>query len=102
MTMRAKYSGGPNLRAKSARVGARRIRPKMLTVPAMKEPKAEYFKRRTGAALTGHLIAIETSDDRGCLAWDIQQNGSRRATVHSSIANARKHDDGGNRIELES
>src|SRR5262249_46831617 len=58
-------------------------------------------KRWTGAALTGHLVAVETGDDGGCLAGDIQQNGSRRAAVHSPIANARKHDDGGNRIELE-
>src|SRR5512139_3543210 len=40
-TIREKYSGGPNLRAKLASVDARRISRKMVMVPAMNEPKAE-------------------------------------------------------------
>jgi hypothetical protein len=41
ITMRAKYSGGPNRSANPARVGARTTRPTTLKVPAMKDPKAE-------------------------------------------------------------
>ena len=41
MLMRAKYSGGPNFRAKLASGGAMRVRPTMPSVPAMKEPKAD-------------------------------------------------------------
>src|SRR5512139_2647191 len=40
-TIREKYSGGPNLRANLASVGARRINRTTLTVPAMNEPNAE-------------------------------------------------------------
>jgi hypothetical protein len=42
--MREKYSGKPNRRAKLARGGARSIRPRMLIVPPMNEPKAEIPK----------------------------------------------------------
>jgi hypothetical protein len=38
--MRLKYSGGPNLRAKPAKGGAKKMSKKMVMVPAMKDPKA--------------------------------------------------------------
>src|SRR4030067_3872500 len=48
-TMREKYSGGPNRRAKLASVGARKMSRKILIVPAINEPNAEI--PRSGPAL---------------------------------------------------
>ena len=52
--MREKYSGKPNRRAKLARGGAISMRPRMLIVPPMKEPKAEIPK--AGPALPWRAI----------------------------------------------
>ena len=48
-TISEKYSGGPKARAASARGGAKKTNPKMLIVPATKEPMATMA--RAGPAL---------------------------------------------------
>src|SRR5271157_423493 len=53
-TMRAKYSGGPNLRAQLAKVGARKINMKIVIVPAMNDPNAAI--PRAGPALPWRAI----------------------------------------------
>ena len=45
-TIREKYSGGPNFKAKSTKGGAIRTSPTMPIVPAMKDPKAEIPRAR--------------------------------------------------------
>ena len=42
--IKEKYSGGPNLRAKLDNMGAKRIRPNIAIVPAMKDPIADMPK----------------------------------------------------------
>src|SRR5262245_56856859 len=54
-TMREKYSGGPKLNATLARDGARKVRTTTLSVPAMKDPKAEI--PRAGLARPWRAIA---------------------------------------------
>ena len=49
MNIRAKYSGGPNATATSARSGAKKVRPTRPSVPATKEEMAEMA--RAGPAL---------------------------------------------------
>jgi hypothetical protein len=44
--MRAKYSGGPKRRARSANGTATKVRPTIPMVPAMNEPKAEIPRAR--------------------------------------------------------
>lgn len=44
ISIRAKYSGGPNARAKPAQSGAKRVSPKRLSVPATKEDMAAMAK----------------------------------------------------------
>ena len=73
----------------------------MLNVPAMKEAKAEIPRAAPARPLTGHLIAVEAGDDGRSFSRDIQQDRSGRAAVHGAVANAREHDDGGDRIERE-
>ena len=79
----ARYSAGPNLRAAIASVGARKLRPIRLIVPAMNEPMAATA-RRPGATPAGHLVPFDHRDDGSGLPGDVEQNGGRRAAVHGS------------------
>src|SRR5574341_585111 len=75
MTMRLKYSAGPNLRANRESGGASSMSPTMAAVPAMKEPNAAM--------------------PRAGPARDVDEDGGRRASVHRAVVDAGQHDDGG-------
>ena len=99
--IREKYSGGPKLMAKAASGGARSIRPRTLSVPAMKEPIADIPKAAPGPAVLAHLVAVEAGHDGGGLARQVHQDGGRRTAVHGPIVDAGKHDDGGRGVHPE-
>jgi hypothetical protein len=49
-------------------------------------------KRRAGAALPRHLVAVETGHDRARLARQVDQNGRGRAAILRAIVDAGQHD----------
>ena len=58
-------------------------------------------QRRTGAALLGHLEAVERSHDRGRLTRDIDQDRCGRTTVLRAVVDAGQHDQGADRRQPE-
>ena len=58
-------------------------------------------KRRAGASLLGHLVAVDAGDDRGGFAGDVDQNGGGRATVLRAVEDACQHDERGRRRQPE-
>ena len=94
--MREKYSGGPNRRANFARVGARKIRKKMLTVPAMNDPKARDAQGRPGPSVARHPVTVQTGDHRGRLSGDVHEDRRGRSAVHRAVHDPRQQDDGRN------
>ena len=96
-TIRAKYSGGPNLRAIEASGGARKARPISPRVPAMKEPKAEIPRAGPARPLAGHLVPVKTGHDRGRLSGNVHQDRGRGSSVHGPVIDPGEHDDGGDR-----
>jgi len=58
-------------------------------------------QRRSGAALTRHLVAIDGGDNRGCLAGDVDQDGRGRAAVLGPIVDAGEHDQRRLRLQRE-
>src|SRR5262249_20510808 len=58
-------------------------------------------QRRAGASLPGHDVPVETRDDRGRLAWNIDEDGRGRAAVHGAVVDAGQHDDRGDRRHRE-
>jgi hypothetical protein len=58
-------------------------------------------ERDAGAALLGHLVAVQRGDDRGRLAGDVHQDGRRRAAVLGAVIDAGEHDQRAHRIEPE-
>ena len=59
-------------------------------------------KRRTGAALARHLVAVDAGDHRGRLARDIDQDGRGRAAVLRAVVDAGEHDQRRDRRQSES
>ena len=51
------------------------------------------------ATLLGHLVAVDTGDDRRGLAWDVQQDRRRRTAVLGAVIDAGHHDQAGGRVE---
>ena len=58
-------------------------------------------ERHAGAALPGHLVAVERRDDRGRLAGDVDQDRRGRAAVLRAVIDAGEHDERAGRIEAE-
>ena len=58
-------------------------------------------QRRAGAALAGHLVAVDAGDDRGGLARHVDEDGGRRAAVLRAVEDAGQHDHGRRRRQAE-
>ena len=58
-------------------------------------------ERHAGAALLGHLVAVERGDDGGRLARDVDQDGRGRAAVLRAVVDAGQHDERADGIEAE-
>ena len=96
-TTRAKYSGGPKASAARASGGASSMRPRVPSVPAMKEPMAAMPSADAGAPLQGHLVAVDAGHDGARLAGHADEHGGERAAVLRAVIDAGEHDDGGGR-----
>src|SRR5215813_9521051 len=71
-TISEKYSAGPNCKATAASGGD--------------------AERRSGVALTRHLVTVDGGHDRGCLARNVDQDGGGRAAVLGAVIDAREQD----------
>ena len=58
-------------------------------------------ERHAGAALAGHLVAVERRDDGGRLARDVDQDRRGRAAVLGAVIDAGQHDQCAGGIEPE-
>ncbi len=58
-------------------------------------------ERDAGAALLGHLVAVERRHHRGGLAGDVDQDGRGRAAVLGAVVDAGQHDERAGRIDAE-
>ena len=58
-------------------------------------------QRRAGAAVARHLVAVETGDDRGGFARQVDQDRGRRAAVLRAVVDAGQHDQRGGRRQVE-
>ena len=56
-------------------------------------------ERRARAALLGHAVAVDAGDHCGGLARNVDEDGRRGAAVLGAVVDARKHDEGGRRVE---
>ena len=52
-------------------------------------------ERRAGAALLGHLVAVDTGDDGRGLAGNVDQDRGGRAAIHRAVVDPGHHDDAG-------
>ncbi len=96
-TTSEKYSGGPKRSATSASGLAMMISMRRANMPATKEPMAEMARAGPGAALAGHLVAVEAGYDRGRFARRVDQDGGGGTAVHRPVEDAGQHDDGAHR-----
>ena len=64
-------------------------------------PKGGNAQRRTGPALSGHLIPVQAGDHRGRFPRDVDQDGGRRSSIHGAVIDPGKHDDGRHRGDME-
>ena len=58
-------------------------------------------ERHAGAALLGHLVAVERGDDGGGFAGDVDQDGRGRAAVLRAVVDAGQHDQCADGIDAE-
>ena len=54
-----------------------------------------------GAALLGHLVAVEGGDDSRRLAGNVDQNSGRRAAVLRAVIDAGEHDERAGGVKAE-
>ncbi len=100
-TISEKYSAGPNASA-SFVSGAPSIGDQDGGDAAGEErPDRGDRERRTGAALLGHLVAVERRDHRGRLARNIDQDRGGRTAILSAVIDAGEHDQGADRRKAE-
>ena len=71
------------------------------TVPAKNEPSAEIDERRAGAALAGHLVAVDAGHDRRGFARQVDQDRRGRAAVLRAVVDAGQHDQRRGRRQVE-
>src|SRR5215218_10142254 len=64
-------------------------------------PDGRDAERHAGAALTGHLVAVERGDHGGGLAGNVDQDRRGRAAILGTVVDAGQHDQGAGRIEPE-
>ena len=67
------------------------------------EERAERRDRQrgAGAALAGHLVAVEAGHDRRRFARQVDQDRGRRAAVLRAVVDAGQHDQRGGRRQME-
>ena len=58
-------------------------------------------ERRAGAAVAGHLVALERRDDGGAFARGVEQDRGGRAAIHRAVIDAGEQDEGRGRLDLE-
>ena len=58
-------------------------------------------ERRAGAALLGHLVAVEAGDHRRRFTWDVDQDRRGRAAVLRAVVDAGEHDERADRRQAE-
>ena len=65
------------------------------------EERAErrHRERGAGAALLGHLVAVDAGDDRGRLARHVDQDRGGRAAILGAVVDAGQHHQRGERVE---
>ena len=100
-TISEKYSAGPN---SSASAGQRRAeRRDQHGRDAAGEERADRGdrERRTGAALPGHLVAVERRHHRRRLAGNVDQDRRGRAAVLRAVVDAGEHDQRADRRQAE-
>ena len=91
-TISEKYSAGPNLKATSVSGAAKAARISVPTQPAKNEPMPAAASAGPGAALPGHLVAVDAGDHRGRFARQVDQDGGGGAAVLRAVVDAGQHD----------
>ena len=71
------------------------------TRPGKEGPERRRGERRPGPPLLGHLVAIDGGHGGRRLAGQVDQDRRRRSPVLGPVVDAGKHDQGGNRLEVE-
>ena len=100
-TISEKRSAGPNLKASSASGGAKVARIKRRDAAGEERAERRDRQRRSGAALSRHLIAVQAGDHRRRLAGQVDQNRRGRTAVLRAVVDAGEHDQRGDRREVE-
>ena len=77
------------------------MRAKVANVPPINDPMAAIPEGRPRPALFGHLVAVKTSDHRGRLSGDIDQDGGDGPSIHGAVVNGGQHDDGADGVQIE-
>lgn len=65
-----------------------------------KGTEGSHAEGRSRSSLQCHLMAVETGDHCGRLSRDIDQDRSRRSSVHGPVVNPGQHDDRRNRRDV--
>ena len=98
-TISAEYSGGPKLTATSAATGARNVSPMTPMGARHERSDGRDAERLARTTLFGHLVAVDTGDDRRGFAGDVEQDRRRRTAVLRAVVDAGHHDQAGRRVE---
>ena len=96
-----KYSGAPNDWPIRDSGGAKPAISTVAMVPAKNDAERRDRKRRAGAALPRHLVAVEAGDDRRGFARQVDQDRRGRAAILRAVEDAGQHDQAGHRLEVE-
>lgn len=71
------------------------------TVPARERRQRGDGQRGAGAAVAGHLVAVQAGDHRGGLAGNVDQDGGGRTSVLRAVEDPGQHDEAGGRRHAE-
>ena len=70
-------------------------------MPAIEGADGRNAERHAGAALAGHLVAVEGGHHGGRLAGNVDQDRGGRAAVLGAVIDAGQHDQRADRVEPE-
>ena len=101
MTISEKYSAGPNSSASLVSGAPSAAMTRCRDRAGEERADRRDAERHAGAALLGHLVAVERGDDGGRLARNVDQDGRRRAAILRAVIDAREHDERAGRVEAE-
>ena len=91
-TISEKYSAGPNCSATLASGGANSARITVATEPGEERAQGGGRQRLAGAALLGHLVAVDRGHHRGGFPGQVDQDRGRRAAILGAVIDAGEHD----------